>query len=50
MDLKIIRELKRSDDNKRCNALTCVHYAGGFCIGCDKDGECDFIERAFTQD
>lgn len=50
MDFKIIRELLWIDENEKCNVLTCVHYAGGFCVGCDSDNECEFLERSFTQD
>jgi hypothetical protein len=50
MDLKIVRELKIKDNEKKCGIITCVHYAGGFCVGCDNEHECEFTERVCTQD
>lgn len=50
MDFKIIKELKRIEANKKCSVLTCVHYAGGFCVGCESDDECDFTEVTVMQD
>lgn len=50
MDFKIIRELKKTDTNKKCGAVTCVHYAGGFCVGCDNEEECEFAEKTGMQD
>ena len=49
MDFKVIRELQRIESEKKCNSLTCVHYVGGLCVGCETD-ECDFTEPYFTQD
>ena len=50
MDFKIVRELQRIEINKKCGILTCVHYAGGFCVGCDSDDECEFSENALMQE
>jgi hypothetical protein len=50
MDFKIIRELKKVENNKKCGILTCVHYAGGFCVGCENEEECEFTEMTITQD
>jgi hypothetical protein len=50
MDFKIVRELKRIESSKKCGLLTCVHYAGGYCVGCDTDSECEFSEKTCSQD
>lgn len=50
MTHKIVKELKKIECNKRCGLLTCVHYAGGYCVGCENEGECEFIEKSSTQD
>lgn len=49
MDIRTISKLKMAAD-KRCNVLTCIHYAGGFCTGCEKEDECEFSEKTSVQD
>lgn len=50
MDFKIIKEFKVIENNKKCGALTCIHYAGGYCVGCEDEKECQFTEEAVTQE
>lgn len=50
MDLNIVMDSKLADCCRKCNVLTCVHYAGGFCVCCEKEGECEFVEKSSYQD
>jgi len=50
MDFKIVRELQIIENNKKCGILTCAHYAGGFCVGCENDDECEFFESPMIQE
>jgi hypothetical protein len=50
MTFKVVKELQKIDATKKCGLLTCAHYAGGYCVGCENDNECEFIEKSYTQD
>ena len=43
-------DTRRFEEDKRCGILTCGHYAGGLCVGCENADECEFVEEACTQD
>lgn len=38
----------KGSDIRKCNVITCVHYAGGFCQ--ESENECEFIEKAGVQE
>lgn len=50
MVFKIVRELEKIEDTKKCDVVTCIHCIGGYCVGCESEDECEFEEKVFMQD
>jgi len=43
------KNIGAKDNNKKCNVITCIHYAGGLCVSFDMN-DCEAFERHFIQE